>query len=65
MLRPRWFVLAVAFFAARTISSATETEHFGIQVLSAADKVTVDGRFDDGDLSGGVLACGDVENYRD
>ena len=43
---------------------ATETENLGISVLPAPGKVTVDGKVDDWDLSGGVFACGDVENQR-
>ncbi|MEX0671178.1 MAG: hypothetical protein WD060_12050 [Pirellulales bacterium] len=44
---------------------ATETENLGMQVLPAPGKVVVDGKFDDWDLSGGVLVCGDVENLRE
>jgi hypothetical protein len=47
------------------VAFATETENLGIQVLPAPGKVTVDGKFDDWDLTGGVFACGDVENLRD
>ncbi len=43
---------------------ATETENLGIQVLPAPGKVAIDGKFDDWDLTGGVFACGDVENQR-
>lgn len=63
-LLPHLLLLAVALAAARSCP-ATETEHIGIQVLPAPGKVQVDGRFDDWDLTGGVLACGDVENLRD
>ncbi len=44
---------------------ATETEHLGMQVLPPAGKVVIDGTFDDWDLTGGILACSDVENLRD
>ncbi len=44
---------------------ATETEHLGARVLPAPAQVAIDGKFDDWDLSGGVFACGDVENQRD
>ena len=47
------------------ICQATETEHLGIQVLPAPGAMKLDGRFDDWDLTGGVLACGDTENLRD
>src|SRR5882724_10892653 len=42
-------------------SHATETENLGMQILPALGKVTVDGKFDDWDLSGGIFACGDAE----
>jgi hypothetical protein len=41
---------------------ATETENLGIRILPAPGKVEIDGEFKDWDLSGGVFACGDVEN---
>ena len=44
---------------------ATETEHLGMQVLPATGKVVIDGAFADWDLTGGILACSDVENLRD
>ena len=44
---------------------ATETENLGIRVLPAPGKVAVDGKADDWDLSGGLFACGDVENQRE
>jgi len=44
---------------------ATETENRNFQVLPAPGKVTVDAKYDDWDLSGGIFACGDVENQRD
>jgi hypothetical protein len=46
-------------------AQATETEHQNVRVLPAPGKVTVDAKTDDWDLSGGVFACGDVENQRD
>jgi hypothetical protein len=44
---------------------ATETEHYGIKILPAPGKVTVDGKVDDWDLSGGTFVCSDVENLRE
>lgn len=44
---------------------ATETENLGIQAVPAPGKVVIDGKFNDWDLSGGIFACGDVENGRD
>ncbi len=44
---------------------ATQTENFGMRVLPAPGPVTVDGKADDWDLSGGVFACDDVENGRE
>lgn len=46
-------------------ASATETENLGIRVLPAPGEVTVDGKIDDWDLSGGIFACKDIENQRD
>ena len=48
-----------------SIARATETENLGMRILPAPGKVTVDGKFSDWDLSGGVLVCGDVESGRD
>jgi len=44
---------------------ATDSENLGIRVLPAPGPVTIDGKFDDWDLSGGIFACSDVENQRD
>ena len=46
-------------------AAATETENLGIRALPAPGKVVIDGKFDDWDLSGGILACGDAETQRD
>ena len=56
------FVLLMAFCVR---SYATETENVGTRVLPTPGKVTVDGKLDDWDLSGGTLACGDAEGQRD
>ena len=42
-----------------------QTENSGIPVLPAPGKVVIDGRFDDWDLTGGIFACGNVEEQRD
>src|SRR5436190_21461775 len=63
-----WIVAAFLTAGACGISSralATETENLGIRVLPAPGKVTIDGKADDWDLSGGLFASGDVENARD
>jgi sugar lactone lactonase YvrE len=52
-------------FAVAAVAVATETENLNLQVLPALGKVVIDGQVDDWDLSGGTLACGDVENQRD
>ncbi len=44
---------------------ATETENLGIHVLPAAKPPALDGSLTGWDLSGGVFACGDVENTRE
>jgi hypothetical protein len=51
--------------ALAALSRATETEHLGLRVLPAPGAMKVDGKADDWDLTGGVFACGDVENARD
>ena len=58
-----WAMAAAVFAGGAAL--ATETEHLGMQVLPAPGQVAVDGRFDDWDLAGGILACSDVENLRD
>ena len=54
-------LLAVTAGGAR----ATETENLGIHVLPAAKPPAIDGSLTGWDLSGGVFACGDVENTRE
>jgi len=44
---------------------AAPTENQGLRVLPAPGKVTVDGKFDDWDLSGGMFICDDPETQRD
>lgn len=44
---------------------ATPTENLGIRVLPAPGTVSIDGKANDWDLSGGIFACDDVENQRD
>ncbi len=46
-------------------AGATESENFNMQVLPTPGKVVVDGKFDDWDLTAGILACSDMENLRD
>ncbi|HEY3322147.1 MAG TPA: PQQ-binding-like beta-propeller repeat protein [Planctomycetota bacterium] len=55
-----WVMVLASHF-----SRATETEHLNMQVLHAPGPVVIDGQVTDWDLSGGVFACGDVENARD
>ncbi len=55
-------VFALALLPA---ARATETENLNMQILPAPGKVIIDGKFDDWDLTGGILACSDVENLRD
>ena len=58
-------IALVLALAALPAARATETEHLGMQVLPAPGKVVIDGKFDDWDLTGGILACGDAENLHD
>jgi len=64
-LKMQWVALVVAMWASACYVYGTETENLGIRILPAPAKVVVDGKVDDWDLSGGVFACGDVENLRD
>ena len=59
------YLLILAVTLLLTAAWATETENLNIRILPAPGKVTVDGKFTDWDLSGGVFACGDVEHLRD
>ena len=58
-------IALVLALAALPAARATETENINMQILPAPGKVVVDGKFDDWDLTGGILACGDAENMRD
>ena len=57
------FAVGVGLLA--TPARATESENFNIQVLPVPGKVAIDGKFDDWDLTAGILACSDMENLRD
>ena len=67
MKRIRSLCLAACLLVVALVTRvrATETEHFGIQVLPAPGAVKIDGKFGDWDLSGSVFACGDAESQRD
>ncbi len=54
--------MAIALAAS---ARATETENLGLSELPAHGSMSIDGRYDDWDLSGGIFACGDVETMRD
>ena len=56
-------ILVSALFGASAL--ATETEHIGIDILPAPGKVSIDGKIDDWDLSGGIFVLSDVESLRD
>ena len=58
-------VCFVCILAAGVASGATQTENYGISVLPAPGKVTIDGKCDDWDLTGGIFACNNVEEQRD
>jgi len=47
------------------VAQATETENLNFSFLPVPNKVVVDGKVDDWDLSAGVFACGDAENARE
>ncbi|MBA3699460.1 MAG: hypothetical protein H0W78_11480 [Planctomycetes bacterium] len=44
--------------------AATETENLGLRLLPAPQPPAIDGTLKGWDLSGGIFACGDVENQR-
>ena len=56
---------AAAFASAALFASATETEHTSFRIFRAPGPVVVDGETGDWDLSGSMLVCSDVEEYRD
>jgi hypothetical protein len=58
-------IVSSALLSATAAALATETENFGLQILPTPRTVTIDGRSDDWDLSGGIFVCGDVENTRE
>jgi hypothetical protein len=57
--------IALVLALAAPPAGATETQNLNMQVLPAPGKVVIDGKFDDWDLTGGILACSDAENLRD
>jgi len=58
-----WLVVAgAALLVAAGQAFATETENQNLEILPAPGAVKIDGKFDDWDLTGGLFACGDVEN---
>ncbi|NQW48345.1 MAG: hypothetical protein HQ464_11340 [Planctomycetes bacterium] len=61
----RLAVCAAAIASAATVATATETENLNIRILPAPASMTIDGKANDWDLSGGIFICGDVENLRD
>jgi len=44
---------------------ATQTENNVLRIVPAPGPMTIDGKIDDWDLSGGIFACDDVERLRD
>lgn len=64
--RGPFIVLAFVFLTVTSqLAHATPTENLNIRILPAPREVTVDGKTGDWDLSGGIFACGDVENMRE
>ncbi|MHC4198442.1 MAG: hypothetical protein ACYSU0_00425 [Planctomycetota bacterium] len=56
---------AVSVAIVASSATGTETEHLNASVLPAPGPVVVDGGVGDWDLTGGIFACGDVEDARD
>ena len=46
-------------------SFAVETENLGLRILPCPKSVSIDGQFNDWDLTGGIFVCGDVETQRE
>ncbi len=59
------FLPVAALAAFSLVANATETEHVDLRLLPAPGPVAIDGEIGDWDLSGSILVCSDVENYRD
>ncbi|MCY3018945.1 MAG: hypothetical protein NTW87_07955 [Planctomycetota bacterium] len=55
----------VCLLLAGACPASTPTENLGIRALPAPGKVTIDGKADDWDLSGGIFACDNVESQRE
>ncbi|HEY3325333.1 MAG TPA: sugar-binding protein [Planctomycetota bacterium] len=56
---------AIILLSSSATRASTPTENLGIRALPAPGKVTVDGKLDDWDLSGGIFACDNVEEQRE
>ncbi|NQT20210.1 MAG: PQQ-binding-like beta-propeller repeat protein, partial [Planctomycetes bacterium] len=61
----KFAVAGLLLIVVAAAAAATETENNIVRILPAPDKVNIDGRPNDWDLSGGVFVCGNVENLRD
>jgi outer membrane protein assembly factor BamB len=58
-------VAMAAMGLAATPARATETENLNFSILPAPAKMEIDGKINDWDLTGGILACSDAEHLRD
>ena len=56
---------AALFASAAAVAMATETEHTAFSLFRAPGPVVVDGETGDWNLSGSMLICSDVEEYRE
>ena len=57
-------MIALAQASAQTSAHATPTESNGIRILPALAKMSIDGKAQDWDLSGGIFICDDVQTQR-
>ncbi|MEZ0297610.1 MAG: hypothetical protein ACAI35_14270 [Candidatus Methylacidiphilales bacterium] len=57
--------VALATWLSAASLFATETENRGLRVVPAPGQVSVDGKIEDWDLTGGIFACGELEHLRD
>ena len=61
----RLLILTAAVLILASAAAAAPTEHQSLRILPAPGKVTIDGKFTDWDLTGGIFICDDPETQRD
>jgi len=64
-MRTAMMLALLATLVLTAAALAAPTENLGLRVLPAPAQVTVDGKFDDWDLTGGIFICDDPETQRE